>query len=296
MAAHAIASDIDVVEGGRQPGNRRMAVVAGIAAGDVGRVFTGRRDAIMAGATGAQYLGVIDGKRRYKHIGAVAILADIGRLYVCRGLAGGVGAVVAVDAVARDVDVIEVGRQPACCRMAVVAGIAARDMCRILAGCCQAVMTGTAGTHDLHMVYRIHRRECICIVAVFADIRRRDVRRGLAGGLGTVMAAYAVTGDIDVIEIGRRPADSRMTIVAIIAAVQMCWMFALGRDAVMTGTAGAQDLCMVNGRYRRPDVRIVAVFAHIAGLYMCRILTGSFRAVVATDAVASDIHVVEIRG
>jgi len=89
-----------------------MAVVAGITAGDVGWMFTGRGDAVMAGATGAYDLGVIDGKRRYKHIGAVAILADISRLYMCRRLAGGLCAVVAAHAIASDIDVIEVGRQP----------------------------------------------------------------------------------------------------------------------------------------------------------------------------------------
>jgi hypothetical protein len=64
-----------------QPGDRRMTIVTVIAAGDMRGVFTGRGDAIMAGAAGAQYLGVIDGKGRYEHIGAVAILADIGGLY-----------------------------------------------------------------------------------------------------------------------------------------------------------------------------------------------------------------------
>jgi len=53
---------------------------------------------------------VIDGKRWCEHIGVVAVLANVGGLYMCRGLAGGVGAVMAVDAVTRDVDVIEIGR------------------------------------------------------------------------------------------------------------------------------------------------------------------------------------------
>ena len=55
---------------------------------------------------------MIDGKRRYEYIGVVAVLADIGRLYMCRSLAGSLGIVVATDAVACDAGVVEVSRQP----------------------------------------------------------------------------------------------------------------------------------------------------------------------------------------
>jgi len=87
-----------------------MAVVAGIAACDVCWMFTRRSDTVMTGATGAYYLGVIDGKRRYEHIGGMAVFADIAGLNMCRGLAGRLGAVMAVDAVTRNVDVVEIGR------------------------------------------------------------------------------------------------------------------------------------------------------------------------------------------
>jgi len=87
-----------------------MTVVAGIATGDMSRVFASRNGAVMAGAAGAYHLRMIDGKRGRKHVGGMAVFANVGGLYVCRGLAGGVGAVMAVDAVTRDVNVIEVGR------------------------------------------------------------------------------------------------------------------------------------------------------------------------------------------
>ena len=87
----------------------------------------------------------------------MAVLADIGRRDVGRALAGCVGAVVAADAVARDVHVIEIGREPGDGRVAVVAIIAARDMSRVLAGCRVAVMTGNAGSEYLGVVHHIGR-------------------------------------------------------------------------------------------------------------------------------------------
>ena len=180
--------------------------------------------------------------------------------------------------------------------MAVVAGITARDMRQILAGCCKAIVTGTAGTHDLRMVYDVHWRKYIRIVAVLADVRRRDVRRGLAGGVGTVMAADAVTRDIDVVKIRRYPGCGRMTVIAIVAAIKMCRVFSGRGDAVMTGAAGAYYLGMIDGNHRREHIGRMAVFADVAGLNMCRAFASGFGAVMAADAVTGYVHVVEIRG
>ena len=42
-----------------------------------------------------------------------------------------------------------------------------------------------------------------------------------------------------------------MAIVAVIAARDMCWMFACRNDAIMAAQAGADDLRVVNGEDRR---------------------------------------------
>ncbi len=84
-----------------------MTVVTIIAAGDVRRVFAGRRDAVMTGAAGTQYLGVIHGSHRRPHIGVMAVFTNISRLYMCKILTGCCCAVMAADAVTRDIDVIE---------------------------------------------------------------------------------------------------------------------------------------------------------------------------------------------
>lgn len=80
-----------------------MAIVAIIATGNMRCVFTGRRNTIMAGAAGAQYLRVVDCCGRRKGYCAVAVLTDVCCLYVCRTLARGTGAIVAADAIAQNV-------------------------------------------------------------------------------------------------------------------------------------------------------------------------------------------------
>ena len=76
----------------------------------MGRALAGCLSAVMAGATTAQNLGVIDGHRRRKDVGGVAVLTDVRCLHVGRILANCVGTVVATDAVTSDVHVIEIGR------------------------------------------------------------------------------------------------------------------------------------------------------------------------------------------
>ncbi len=90
-----------------------MTIIAVIAAVDVGRVFAGRRNAVVTRATGSRYLCVIDHVRGRPHVAVVAVLADIGCLYMCQGLAGRFRAVVATNTVAGNVDMVEIRWSPA---------------------------------------------------------------------------------------------------------------------------------------------------------------------------------------
>ncbi len=90
--------------------------------------------------------------------------------------------------------------------MAVVAGIAAIDVCRVLAGCRDAVMAGAANAHDVRVVDSEYGREHVCVVAVFTDIAGLYVRRALAGRFSAIVAIDAVAGDVDVIEVCGQPA------------------------------------------------------------------------------------------
>lgn len=57
-----------------------MAIVAGVAARDVSRVFSCRGDAVVAGTAGSEHLRVFDGDNGRPCRRAVAVLAYIGRL------------------------------------------------------------------------------------------------------------------------------------------------------------------------------------------------------------------------
>ena len=117
-----------------------MTVVAIITAGDMRWVLACRNDAVVAGAASADYLGVVHRVGWNPDIGVVTVLTNFRCQNVRRVLAGCFDAVVAACAIAGDTYVIKIRRQPAGCRMAVIAVIAARDMCWMLACCCSAVV------------------------------------------------------------------------------------------------------------------------------------------------------------
>lgn len=141
MAIDAIARDIDMVEVRWQPGHRRVTIVAVIATGNVGRVLAGRDVAVMATAAGPDYLRVVNNRDRTENIRIVAVLADIRCLYMGRSLPRGVSAIVAARAIVDDIRMIEIGWQPGCRGVAVVAIIAARDVRWMLSGCRNSVVT-----------------------------------------------------------------------------------------------------------------------------------------------------------
>ena len=294
VAAEAVADDANMVERGRTPGVGGVAVVTGIAAVDVRRVFARCRDAVVAGTAAANHLRVVDRKHRREHVGVVAVFANFAGLYMRRVLAGGLGTVVAADTVTGNVDVIEVCRQPAGCGVTVVAGVATGNVGGVLAGRRDAIVTGSAGTGHLGVVDGVHRRKSIGIVAVLADVGRCYVRCVLAGRIDAVVTARTIARDIDVVEVGRYPACRRMTVVTIVTAVQVSWIFPGGRSAVMTRAAGANDLRVIYGKYGRENIGRMAVLTNIAGLNVGRVLSGGFGAVMAADAVAADVHMIEI--
>lgn len=178
--------------------------------------------------------------------------------------------------------------------MAIVAGITAGDVVRCFSGCRETVMARATGSGDLRMVYRIHRREDVGVVTVFANVRRRYVSRVLARGIRAVVAACAIAAYVDMIEVGRRPAGGGVAVVTVVAALDVRRRLAACRHAVVTGAAGADDLGVIDGENGREYVGRVAVFADIAGLNVREVLADRLGAVMAADAVAADIHMIEV--
>lgn len=110
-----------------------MAIVAVITAAYMRQVFSDRGHAVMTGSTGTQYLRVINGERGCPDVRVVAVLAHIRCRNMRVALANSLYAVVTTDAISGNADVVEIGGQPTGGRMTIVAGIAARNVRRVLA-------------------------------------------------------------------------------------------------------------------------------------------------------------------
>ena len=210
-----------------------MTVVATITAGDVVEILAGCDYAVMAGATGAQNLRVVDGIGGHECICIVTILAHVGCADVGRAFTNRIDTVMAARAIVDDPGMIKIGRPPRNCCVAVIAGVAAGDMCRVLAGRNRPVMAGVACANDLRVIDSEYRRENICRMTVFANIAGRDVRDVLTRRIDSVMAVDAVTRDIQVIEIGGQPASGCVAIVAGIAARHMSQVLPGSGDAIV---------------------------------------------------------------
>jgi len=95
---------------------------------EVARILTRRRHAVVTGRARPQHLGMVNGKNRREHIRGVAVFTHVRSLYVCRVLTGRVCAVMAAKAIARNIHVIEIRRQPRDSAVTVIAVVAAGNM------------------------------------------------------------------------------------------------------------------------------------------------------------------------
>ena len=132
-------------------------------------------------------------------------------------------------------------------------------------------------------------------MAVLADIGCLYVRQILAGCLCAIVTTDAVTSDVQVIEVRWQPANGAVTVIAGIAAGDMCWMLADRSDAIVAGAAGAYYLGVIDRQHGRKQIRRVAIFADIGRLNVGGVLADCIRAVVTADAIARDIDVIEVR-
>lgn len=162
--------DIGMVEARWQPCGRRMTDIAFGRRLKMSDIFARRRGAVVAAGAGAYDMRVVDCRGRRESRDVVAILADIVGLYMIRGFADRVDAVVTTDTVAGNVVVIKIGRQPGDSRVAVVACVCAGDVIRGLAGDDCVVVTARAFSDNLKVVDLYDRRKGNDRVTVFANI------------------------------------------------------------------------------------------------------------------------------
>ena len=190
-------------------------------------------------------------------------------------------AVMTTAAISNDADMIEVGRYPPVAGMAVITGISAGYVCWMLARRGNTIMAGSTGADDLGVIDHQYWRERDDAVAILANRRGLNVGRVFADCVRAVMTAHTVASDIDVIEIGWRPCDGGMAVVARFATRYVCRRLARRNIAIVTRLAGADDLRVIDHARRRPKIDTMAVLAHGCGLNVRYVLAGCICAVVA---------------
>ena len=104
---------------------------------------------------------------------------------------------------------------------------------RILAGRNIPVVTGRTGAEYLGVIDAHDGAPRRCAVTVLADIRCQYMRRVFAGRVYAVVTVMAVAGDIHMIEVGGKPCNRRVAVVAIVAAGNMRRMFSSRDRAVV---------------------------------------------------------------
>ena len=260
-----VARDIRVVKCRGSPGNCCVAVVAVVPACDMGRMFAGRDDTIMAGAATAKHLSVVDGICRRPYSRRMTVFADIGRQSMCRVLACGIRAVMAVDAVTRVIHMIEVRRQPGYARMTVVTVIAAAYVGRVLAGRRHAIVTGATGTNHLCVIDGKGGHPGARRVAAVAVAGTRYMSRVLACCRNAVMARTATAQNLRVVDRDRR--YEHRCAVAVFADVggrHVRRTLACRTRAVVTTHAISNNPGVIKAG-RNPAGRYVAVITLITG-------------------------------
>jgi hypothetical protein len=166
MATDAVANDAGVIKIGGNPGNRRVAVVAVIAALHVRRILARGDRAVMAGSAAAGYLSMVDGISGRPERVVVAVLTNIGRIDVRRILAASFGAVVASETVVADTGMVEPGWRPYRRLVTILAVVAGRNVVRRLASRSNAIVTGAAATGHRGVIHECDRAPGSCCMTV----------------------------------------------------------------------------------------------------------------------------------
>jgi len=118
---------------------------------------------------------VVDGHDGLERNGAMTVLANIRCLHVSGTLAGGGGAIVATDAVAYDIRMIEYGREPCGGAVAIVALIVGGNMTRRFSRRLDPIVAADTASCNRRVIHERDHCPTRCYVAVRAFARRRNV-------------------------------------------------------------------------------------------------------------------------
>ena len=147
-----------------------------------------------------------------------------------------------------------------------------------------AVVTGEARAVDLRVIHTRNGLPHDDGVAGRTLIAGLKVGQGLAGCDHAIVATHTIADVADVLDVRRLPLKRRVTVVAAIGGGNMVAGFTSGLFAVVTGCAGAIDLCVIDTDHRLPSEYGVAGLALHGRADMIERLAGGVNAVVAGGA------------
>ena len=98
------------------------------------------------------------------------------------------------------------------------------------------------------------------------------------------------------VKVRRTPCYCRVTVIAIIAAINMVRVLAGSDRAVVARRACTNDLRVIDRIHRFEERSIVTVFAHVTRRNMILVLTDCRRAIVAGRTGADDLRMVHLIG
>ena len=246
-----------------------MAVLAYICRINVRGVLAGRVRAVVAADAVVGDVHMVK-VRRNPGVSRVAVITVVATRKVRRVLAFGRHAVVAGEARANDLRVIDqVGWRERHVVVAVLAYVRRIDMDGVLTGCVRAVVAADAVVGDVHMV-KVRRRPGVSRVAVITVVATGKVRRVLAFCRHAIVAGEAGANHLRMVDhVGRRKRRNVMTIFADVCGVDVSRVLANGIGAVMAAETIAGDAGMVEIGWRPGDSCVAIVTGITAGDVRC---------------------------
>ena len=179
--------------------------------------------------------------------------------------------------------------------MAGAAGVVARDVIDVLAGCERAVVARRAGSAHLRMVHAGRRRPGGHDVASLANIAGLQVRGVLAACSRAVVTADAVRRRAGVVELGRHPRIGRVAVVALRRGQDVVGILAGGGRAVVARRAATEHVAVVHPGHGLPGRGRVAGGTVGRRPDVPRSDAGGLDAVVAARATLGHDRVIEVR-
>jgi hypothetical protein len=163
----------------------------------------------------------------------VTIITGIARRNMIGIFADRIVAIVTAEAIAAEISMVKICRQPGRSGVAIVTIVATCNVRRVLSVRDCSVMTRRARADDLGVINPVGRRPERNVMAILANIGRQDMIDIFASCVRTVVAAEAISSEIGMVKIRGHPGYCRVAVVTIFATGYMRGVFTFCDCSVM---------------------------------------------------------------